>query len=101
MILTGMNQTSSMEVFNQFLNIPFSPFEGTWISENGDERIDCKLREDVLLESTWPNQFVEFFQIDSQILQGVENPEIYGYPLNDDLIKWNTGNLWVREGIEL
>ena len=89
-----------MELINQFLNVPVSPSEGTWISENGDERIDCKLRENILLECTWPSHFVEFFQIDAQILQGVENPEICGFPLNDSLIKWNTGNCWIKEGID-
>ena len=86
------------ELSTQLNKVAISPFEGTWVSKNGDMRINCKLTENTLLESTWDNQFVEYFQIESQILKGVKNPEIRGFPLNNDLIKWNTGNHWVKEG---
>ena len=98
MVYQGVNRISLNELSAQLNKVAISPFEGTWVSENGDMRINCKLRENGLLESTWENQFVECFQIDSQMLQGVENPKIRGFPLSNDLIKWSTGNHWVKDG---
>ena len=71
--------------------------EGCWISENGNQIIDCKLVNNSL-ECTWPSQIVEHFQVCYEILKGVTNPEILGYPTEDGMITWNTGNRWVKQG---
>ena len=66
-------------------------------NENGNHIIDCKL-VDNSLECTWTNQMVEHFQLSSEILKGVTNSEILGYPTEHGLITWNTGNRWIKEG---
>ena len=84
-------------VDNELFTISESQLEGCWISENGNQIIDCKVVNHSL-ECTWPNQIVEHFQVCSEILKGVTNPEIFGYPMEDGLITWNTGNRWVKQG---
>ena len=71
--------------------------EGCWISENGNNAIDCKVVNHSL-ECTWPNQIVEHFHVSPEILKGVTNPEILGYPTDDEMITWNTGNRWIKQG---
>ena len=81
-------------------NHPISTqFEGCWISEDGNHKIECKLSEDnVWLICTWPNKYVEMFELDSENLKGITNSEIIGYPGEVDQITWNTGNHWYKEG---
>lgn len=74
-----------------------SRLEGSWISENGGQKINCEVVNQIL-HCTWPNQFVEHFQIDSKTLRGVAKPEILGCPTNDGMITWNTGNRWIKPG---
>ena len=51
------------------------------------------------LECTWPDQSVETYQIEPESLKGTTNQQILGYPSEDrQMITWNTGNRWVKEG---
>ena len=76
--------------------------EGIWICENGNQRIDCNLNDEhTWLLCTWSNEYIEIFQLESENLTGVTNPEILGYPTEGDLIIWNTGNRWYKEGIDI
>ena len=59
--------------------------------------IDCKLVNNTL-ECIWRNQIVEHFQVRSESVKGVTNPEILGYPTDDGMITWNTGNRWIKPG---
>ena len=74
-----------------------SRLEGSWISENRDQKINCEVVNQIF-HCTWANQLVEHFRIDSKILRGVAKPEILGYLTNDGMITWNTGNRWIRPG---
>ena len=74
-----------------------SRFEGSWINENGGQKIECEMVNHTL-QCTWPNQTVEHFQLNTEILRGVAKPEILGYPTDDGMITWNTGNRWIRPG---
>ena len=76
-------------------------FEGCWVSENGNHEIQCSLNDDrTWLICTWPNEYVEIYQSDSENLIGLTNSEIVGYPSEDihGLIIWNSGNRWIKEG---
>ena len=77
-----------------------SRLEGCWISESGNQQIKCKV-VDNLLECNWPNQVFECFQMDSGNLRGATNSDIIGFISENDLIIWNTGNQWVKQGNEL
>ena len=77
-----------------------SRLEGCWISESGNQQIKCKV-VDNLLKCTWPNQLLECFQMDSGNLKGATNVDIIGFVSENDIIIWNTGNQWVRQGNEL
>ena len=71
---------------------------GCWISENGNQPIKCQVVDD-LLTCTWPNQSIETYQIEPEYLKGTTNQQILGYPSEDcQMISWNTGNRWVKEG---
>ena len=73
--------------------------EGTWISDYGNKRINCQVEDDKFLECIWPNQFVEHFRMDSDMLTGATNPEILGYLRRDGcLVTWSSGNCWTKEG---
>ena len=51
------------------------------------------------LVCTWPDQSVETYQIEAESFKGTANQQICGYPSEDSqMITWNTGNRWVREG---
>ena len=74
-------------------------FEGCWICEDGNHKIECILSEDnAWLICTWPNEHVEMFELDSGNLKGITNSAIIGYPAEVDQITWNTGNRWFKEG---
>ena len=83
-------------------NHPISTqFEGCWISEDGNHKIECTLSEDnSWLICTWPNEYVEMYEMDSTNLKGITNSEIIGYPASVNMIIWNTGNHWFKEGNE-
>ena len=84
-------------------------FEGCWISENDNKKIECNFNDDnTWLLCTWQNEYVEIFQFENKTLVGVTNPEIIGYPASQDIngypakldrISWNTGNRWLRKGM--
>ena len=39
--------------------------------------------------------------MDSGNLSGATNPDIIGFVSENDIIIWNTGNQWVKQGNEL
>ena len=82
---------------NELFTISETRLEGCWISENGNEIIDCKVVNNSL-KCIWSNQIVEHFEVSHKILKGVANPEILGYPTDDGMINWNTGNRWIKPG---
>ena len=88
-------------------------FEGCWLSENGNHKIDCNLNDDrTWLICTWPNEYVEIYELDSENLKGLTNSKIIGYPSKDSQLSfsgevmfnfhgqifWNSGNRWTKEG---
>ena len=79
-------------------NCSNSYLEGAWISENGKQQIQCKIVDNNVFECTWPNHLVENFQIESEIIRGIKNPQICGFPSKDGIIKWTSGNQWTKEG---
>ena len=84
-----------MNLFFGTLNVA-STYQGCWIEECDNKEIQCELVNGKL-KCTWPNQFVEEFQIETDTLTGDVNQQICGW-LDDERIKWNTGNHWCKKG---
>ena len=83
----------------EFKDVIPTQLDGCWISEKSNHRIECNVNDDkTWLICTWPNEYVEMFELDSENLKGITNPEIIGYLSEVDLIIWNTGSRWIKEG---
>ena len=72
--------------------------EGCMISEKGNQLIRCK-KEGNKLICRWPNELLETFQIDDDVLIGDKIKDIYGWIQEDGTIVWSTGNYWFKPGI--
>ena len=71
--------------------------EGCMISEKGNQLIRCK-KEGNKLVCRWPNELVETFQIDDDVLIGDKTKNICGWIQEDGTIAWSTGNFWFKTG---
>ena len=74
-----------------------SEYQGYWIEESGSKEIHCE-PVNGKLKCTWPSQVVEEFHIKADTLTGDVNQQICGW-LDNERIKWNTGNNWCKKGI--
>ena len=83
--------------FNVLLETVTNRFGGTWKRKVDFETIECCEKAN-LLECKFLDESSESFVIEGIHLRGTINRMIRGRLTQDDVILWNTGNHWLKEG---